>query len=150
MDASRIDIFKIYRRYSDIKSGHAYIAGEEGYRQDSDLHKAKVSREALTQLSKLVESRVSTGCRSAEHYVNLLGLLGICQESTWAYGILEGAGNDLGMISVKTDFISANAIVSKVAQMAAVGIARGVTASCDMMSFCGAAASCVLKLLQCH
>ncbi|KAK7340552.1 hypothetical protein VNO77_21258 [Canavalia gladiata] len=61
MDASRIDIFKIYRRYCDIKSGHAYVSGEEGYRQDSDLQKAKVSREALTQLSKLVESRVSTG-----------------------------------------------------------------------------------------
>ncbi|KAL5167349.1 DCN1-like protein 2 [Glycine soja] len=61
MDASGIDIFEIYRRYCDIKSGHAYIGGEEGYRQDSDLQKAKVSREALTQLSKLVESRVTTG-----------------------------------------------------------------------------------------
>nr|XP_007139520.1 hypothetical protein PHAVU_008G036700g [Phaseolus vulgaris]ESW11514.1 hypothetical protein PHAVU_008G036700g [Phaseolus vulgaris] len=61
MDASRIDIFEIYRRYSDIKSGHAYIAGEEGYRQDSDVQKAKFSRDALTQLSKLVESRVMTG-----------------------------------------------------------------------------------------
>ncbi|KAG4992490.1 hypothetical protein JHK85_026618 [Glycine max] len=61
MDASRIDIFEIYRRYCDIKSGHAYIGGEEGYRQDSDIQKAKVSREALTQLSKLVESRVTTG-----------------------------------------------------------------------------------------
>lgn len=46
---------------ADIKSGHAYVTGEEGYRQDSDLQKAKVSREALTQLSKLVEFRVSTG-----------------------------------------------------------------------------------------
>jgi len=46
---------------ADIKSGHAYIGGEEGYRQDSDIQKAKVSREALTQLSKLVESRVTTG-----------------------------------------------------------------------------------------
>ncbi|KAK8466230.1 hypothetical protein PHAVU_008G036701 [Phaseolus vulgaris] len=63
MDASRIDIFEIYRRYSDIKSGHAYIAGEEGYRQDSDVQKAKFSRDALTQLSKLVESRVMTGSR---------------------------------------------------------------------------------------
>ncbi|XP_057436005.1 defective in cullin neddylation protein AAR3 [Lotus japonicus] len=62
MDASsRIDIFEIYRRYCDIRSGHAYVVGEEGYRQHSDFHKAKVSREALTQLSKLVESRVSTG-----------------------------------------------------------------------------------------
>ncbi|KAG5013875.1 hypothetical protein JHK86_026136 [Glycine max] len=66
MDASRIDIFEIYRRYCDIKSGHAYIGGEEGYRQDSDIQKAKVSREALTQLSKLVESRVTTGEWRAE------------------------------------------------------------------------------------
>lgn len=61
MDASRIDIFEIYRRYCDIKSGHALIIREEGYRQGSELQKAKVSREALTQLSKLAESRVSTG-----------------------------------------------------------------------------------------
>ncbi|KAG5095931.1 hypothetical protein JHK84_051519 [Glycine max] len=45
MDASGTDIFEIYRRYCDIKSGHVYIGGEEGYRQDSDLQKAKVSRE---------------------------------------------------------------------------------------------------------
>ncbi|XP_061347398.1 defective in cullin neddylation protein AAR3 [Gastrolobium bilobum] len=61
MDASRINIFEIYRKYCDIKSGHAYVVGEEEYREDSDVQKAKVSREALTQLSKLVESRVSTG-----------------------------------------------------------------------------------------
>ncbi|BAT83357.1 hypothetical protein VIGAN_04049400 [Vigna angularis var. angularis] len=54
------------------------------------------------------------------------------------------------LVAVKTDFISANAIVAKVAQMAAVNIALGVTANCEMMSFCGAAASCVMKLLQCH
>ncbi|XP_047182565.1 defective in cullin neddylation protein AAR3 isoform X1 [Vigna umbellata] len=77
MDASRIDIFEIYRRYSDIKSGHAYIAGEEGYRQDSDLHKAKVSREALTQLSKLVESRVSTGVSIFDEISVLLCHLGL-------------------------------------------------------------------------
>ncbi|GAU14152.1 hypothetical protein TSUD_169780 [Trifolium subterraneum] len=61
MDASCFDIFDIYRRFCEIKSGHAFVVGEEGYRQDSDFQKAKVTREALTQLSKLVESRVSTG-----------------------------------------------------------------------------------------
>ncbi|RYR56871.1 hypothetical protein Ahy_A05g022590 isoform A [Arachis hypogaea] len=45
----------------DIKSGHGFVVGDEGYRQDSDIQKVKLSREALTQLSKLVESRVSTG-----------------------------------------------------------------------------------------
>ncbi|XLR00231.1 hypothetical protein S83_066429, partial [Arachis hypogaea] len=44
-----------------IKSGHGFVVGDEGYRQDSDIQKVKLSREALTQLSKLVESRVSTG-----------------------------------------------------------------------------------------
>jgi len=48
---------------------------------------------------------------------------------------------------VKADFISANAIVSKMPQEAVVHIAPVVTASCDMMSFCGAAASCAMKLL---
>ncbi|XP_004491813.1 defective in cullin neddylation protein AAR3 isoform X2 [Cicer arietinum] len=63
MDASRFDIFEIYRRFCDIKSGNAYMKSglEEGYRQDSDLHKAKFLRDALTHLSQLVESRVSTG-----------------------------------------------------------------------------------------
>ncbi|KAL4392062.1 hypothetical protein AHAS_Ahas03G0307500 [Arachis hypogaea] len=41
----------------DIKSGHGFVVGDEGYRQDSDIQKVKLSREALTQLSKLVESR---------------------------------------------------------------------------------------------
>ncbi|RYR09476.1 hypothetical protein Ahy_B05g077820 [Arachis hypogaea] len=46
---------------TDIKSGHGFVVGDEGCRQDSDIQKVKLSREALTQLSKLVESRVSTG-----------------------------------------------------------------------------------------
>ncbi|XP_020976425.1 uncharacterized protein LOC107638910 isoform X4 [Arachis ipaensis] len=44
-----------------ISIGHGFVVGDEGYRQDSDIQKVKLSREALTQLSKLVESRVSTG-----------------------------------------------------------------------------------------
>ncbi|KAI4352566.1 hypothetical protein L6164_006803 [Bauhinia variegata] len=64
MDSSastRIDIFEIYRRFCDIKSGNAYVHGKQCYRQDSDIQKARLYREALAQLSKLVESRVSTG-----------------------------------------------------------------------------------------
>ncbi|RYR03780.1 hypothetical protein Ahy_B06g083085 [Arachis hypogaea] len=49
------------RDREDIKSGHGFVVGDEGYRQDSDIQKVKLSREALTQLSKLVESRVSIG-----------------------------------------------------------------------------------------
>nr|XP_025646369.1 uncharacterized protein LOC112741563 isoform X2 [Arachis hypogaea] len=44
-----------------IPIGHGFVVGDEGYRQDCDIQKVKLSREALTQLSKLVESRVSTG-----------------------------------------------------------------------------------------
>ncbi|XP_020967555.1 uncharacterized protein LOC110266852 [Arachis ipaensis] len=51
----------LYPLSPDIKSGHGFVVGDEGYRQDSDIQKVKLSREALTQLSKLVESRVSTG-----------------------------------------------------------------------------------------
>ncbi|XLT40080.1 hypothetical protein HN873_071372, partial [Arachis hypogaea] len=40
-----------------IKSRHGFVVGDEGYRQDNDIQKVKLSREALTQLSKLVESR---------------------------------------------------------------------------------------------
>jgi len=51
------------------------------------------------------------------------------------------------LFRVKMDFISADAIEFKVPQKAAVDIASGVTASCDMMSLCGAVASCAMKLL---
>ncbi|CAL0308377.1 unnamed protein product [Lupinus luteus] len=58
MDASPINIFDIYRRFCDIKSGHGCMIGKEGYRHESDVQKAKLSREALTHLSNLVESQV--------------------------------------------------------------------------------------------
>ncbi|KAK2351917.1 DCN1 protein [Trifolium repens] len=78
MDASRFDIFDIYRRFCEIKSGHAFVVGEEGYRQDSDFQKAKVTREALTQLSKLVESRVvSTGATIFDELSMLMSRLGL-------------------------------------------------------------------------
>ncbi|XP_058736407.1 defective in cullin neddylation protein AAR3 [Vicia villosa] len=77
MDASQIDIFEIYRRFCDIKSGHAVVIGEEGYRQDSEFQKAKVSREALTQLSKLVESRVCTGATIFDELSMLMSRLGL-------------------------------------------------------------------------
>ncbi|XLR23311.1 hypothetical protein S83_051211, partial [Arachis hypogaea] len=42
----------LYPLSPDIKSGHGFVVGDEGYRQDSDIQKVKLSREALTQLSK--------------------------------------------------------------------------------------------------
>ncbi|CAK9142506.1 unnamed protein product [Ilex paraguariensis] len=62
MDSSGLnsfDIFQIYRRYCEITSG-GYAGGNEGYRPDDESQKAQFSREALSQLLKLVESRVHT------------------------------------------------------------------------------------------
>ncbi|XP_028760081.1 uncharacterized protein LOC114718803 [Neltuma alba] len=59
--SARIDIFDIYRRYRDIRTGNTPLHAEEGYRQDSDLQKARHSREALARLLKLAESRVRMG-----------------------------------------------------------------------------------------
>ncbi|KAK6155084.1 hypothetical protein DH2020_009332 [Rehmannia glutinosa] len=57
MDFS-FDIFQIYRQYCDIMS--RAIANEgEGYGPDEELQKARVSREALAQLLKVVESKIS-------------------------------------------------------------------------------------------
>ncbi|KAL9247709.1 hypothetical protein vseg_021113 [Gypsophila vaccaria] len=58
-DASQhFDIFKIYRQFCDIKSGTGYRCreGENVYSDDSE--KVKSSREAMTQLSNIVNSRV--------------------------------------------------------------------------------------------
>ncbi|KAK7295375.1 hypothetical protein RJT34_18282 [Clitoria ternatea] len=75
MDSYGIDIFEVYRRYCGIRSGHVCMSGEEGYRQDSDIHKAKMSREALNQLSKLVESRLSSGVTIFDELSRLMSQL---------------------------------------------------------------------------
>ncbi|CAL5391610.1 unnamed protein product [Camellia sinensis] len=49
----------IYRRYRDITSG-AHACGEEGRRPCDESQKGNLSREALSHLLKLVESRVHT------------------------------------------------------------------------------------------
>ena len=75
--SSGIDIFEIYRRFCDIKSGNAFIHGDEGYRQDSDSQRAKLSREALAQLLKLVESRVCTGLTIFDELSSLMSRLNL-------------------------------------------------------------------------
>ncbi|XLT24458.1 hypothetical protein HN873_055750, partial [Arachis hypogaea] len=75
-----------------IKSGHGFVVGDEGYRQDSDIQKVKLSREALTQLSKLVESRVSIGSCGWQHlgpFINLRAfyLCGISLAATLAFWV---------------------------------------------------------------
>ncbi|KAJ7974400.1 Defective in cullin neddylation protein [Quillaja saponaria] len=59
--SNQIDIFEIYRLYCDIKSGNVYVHGEDGYRKEGEFQKAKFSREALTQLLKMAESRFHEG-----------------------------------------------------------------------------------------
>ncbi|KAI4346607.1 hypothetical protein L6164_007489 [Bauhinia variegata] len=80
--STRIDIFEIYRRFCDIKSGNAYIHGEEGYRQDSDLQQSLFSREAVAQLSKLVECRVYTGVTIFDELSMLMSQLDLMVDFT--------------------------------------------------------------------
>nr|XP_043618475.1 defective in cullin neddylation protein AAR3-like isoform X2 [Erigeron canadensis] len=51
------DIFQIYRRYCEITL-EVYASEGAGCRQANELAKAKLAREALSQLLELVESRV--------------------------------------------------------------------------------------------
>ncbi|KAL4568490.1 hypothetical protein LXL04_024103 [Taraxacum kok-saghyz] len=61
MDSSsvpnRLDIFEIYRRYCEITSD-AYNFEGDGYRPANESKKAKLYRDALSQLLQLIESRV--------------------------------------------------------------------------------------------
>ncbi|XP_075651387.1 defective in cullin neddylation protein AAR3 [Castanea sativa] len=58
--STQFDICEIYRQYCDITSGNVYVNGNEGYKQDDESQPAKISRDTLTQLLKLVQSRVHT------------------------------------------------------------------------------------------
>ena len=47
---------------ADIRSGNMCFQVEEGYRKNEESHMAKCLREALAQLSQLVESSLSGHC----------------------------------------------------------------------------------------
>ncbi|XP_009376275.1 defective in cullin neddylation protein AAR3 [Pyrus x bretschneideri] len=55
--STRFNIFEIYRRFCDIRTGNGYGHGE-GYMENDDSQMAKYSRKALTQLLYLVESKL--------------------------------------------------------------------------------------------
>ncbi|XP_010528345.1 PREDICTED: uncharacterized protein LOC104805471 [Tarenaya hassleriana] len=61
MDSSpgsgRFDIFEIYRRFCDIRSGKGNITGQQDYKPGEESHKANYSKEALTQLLNQVETK---------------------------------------------------------------------------------------------
>jgi len=78
MDSSgsnRFDIFEIYRRYCDIRPQCAYVHGKEGYKQDDESQMSKISRDALTQLLKFVESRVDTRVSIFDELLKLISQL---------------------------------------------------------------------------
>ncbi|KAK6129256.1 hypothetical protein DH2020_036965 [Rehmannia glutinosa] len=82
MDLS-FDIFQIYRQYCgtipDITS--RAIANEgEGYGPDEELQKARVSREALAQLLKVVESKISARVSILEEVYKLMSRLDLMAE----------------------------------------------------------------------
>ncbi|KAI3784839.1 hypothetical protein L1987_43945 [Smallanthus sonchifolius] len=55
--SNQFDIFQIYRRYCEITS-EVYAYEGDDYRHANESMKAKLAREALSQLLELVESRV--------------------------------------------------------------------------------------------
>lgn len=58
-DSTQLDIFDIYRRFCDIKSGNVHSYSEAHNMLNDDSEKVKLLREAMYQLTKIVDSSVS-------------------------------------------------------------------------------------------
>lgn len=58
-NSTQLDIFDVYRRFSDIKSGNIYSFREGADMLNDDAEKIKFSREAMAQLSKMVDVSVN-------------------------------------------------------------------------------------------
>ncbi|PON38706.1 Defective-in-cullin neddylation protein [Trema orientale] len=69
------DILEVYRRFCDIGSGNLYVQGEEGYRKNEESQMAQCSREALAQLSKLVETRLQSRISVFDEILKLMSQL---------------------------------------------------------------------------
>lgn len=81
MDSSnRLDIFEIYRRYCDITSD-VYASEGDGYRQANESMKAKLARDALSQLLELVESRAHKRMSILEETSVLMSRLNLMVDS---------------------------------------------------------------------
>lgn len=84
MDASyasnRLDIFEIYRRYCEITL-EAYTFGGDGYRPVNESKKAKLYRDALSQLLQLIESRVDKRMPILEELPMLMSRLDLMADS---------------------------------------------------------------------
>ncbi|XP_038678602.1 uncharacterized protein LOC119980027 isoform X2 [Tripterygium wilfordii] len=86
--SNRIDVFEIYKRFCDIRSGKEYMS--EGYGQDNELQKAKFTREALAELFKSVQSTVDTRITIFDELSKLMSRLNLMKnqrhnisEDTW-------------------------------------------------------------------
>ncbi|CAA0828414.1 Domain of unknown function (DUF298 [Striga hermonthica] len=69
-----VDIFQIYRQYCDITS-RAIVNEGEGYGPDDESLKARISREALAELLKVVELNVSTRASILDEVYKLMSTL---------------------------------------------------------------------------
>ncbi|TYI86280.1 hypothetical protein E1A91_D04G054000v1 [Gossypium mustelinum] len=58
LGTNRFDIFEIYRRFCELRTGYEHVCDGEGYRQGEESQRAKFTRDALNQLLKMVESRM--------------------------------------------------------------------------------------------
>ncbi|XVE68153.1 hypothetical protein DITRI_Ditri09bG0046200 [Diplodiscus trichospermus] len=72
---NRFDIFEIYRRFCELRSGNAYVCGEEGYPPDEESQRAKFLRDAMNQLSKSVESRIPSRTMILDELLKLMSQL---------------------------------------------------------------------------
>lgn len=85
--SNRLDIFQIYRRYCEITL-EAYSLGEDGYRHANESKKAKVYRDALSQLLQIVESTVDKSTPILEELPVLMSRLDLMADSSqfsWFY-----------------------------------------------------------------
>lgn len=78
--SNRFDIFEIYRRYCEATSG-AFACGEDGYRQDEVSQKSEMSREALSQLLKFVESKMHARVQIFDEVSKLMARLNLMVDS---------------------------------------------------------------------
>ncbi|KAF5735545.1 hypothetical protein HS088_TW15G01052 [Tripterygium wilfordii] len=76
--SNRIDVFEIYKRFCDIRSGKEYMS--EGYGQDNELQKAKFTREALAELFKSVQSTVDTRITIFDELSKLMSRLNLMRD----------------------------------------------------------------------
>ncbi|XVF58283.1 hypothetical protein PTKIN_Ptkin07bG0052500 [Pterospermum kingtungense] len=72
---NQFDIFEIYRRFRELRIGHAYVCGEEGYQRDEESQRAKFSSDTLNQLLGMVESKMHSRTAIFDELLKLMSQL---------------------------------------------------------------------------